>query len=142
MQGNNSRLDELQAAFLAAKLPHLEKMNDERRRIAEKYLNGIKNPEVILPYVPDYATPVWHIFGIRCSRRAELETYLNAAGIGTNKHYPIPMHLQDCYKDLGYKKGDFLIAEEISATELSIPMYYGMSEEEIQYVIETINQFK
>ena len=142
MQGNNSRLDELQAAFLAAKLPHLEKMNDERRRIAEKYLNGIKNPEVILPYVPDYATPVWHIFGIRCSRRAELETYLNAAGIGTNKHYPIPMHVQDCYKDLGYKKGDFLIAEEISATELSIPMYYGMSEEEIQYVIETINQFK
>ena len=142
MQGNNSRLDELQAAFLAAKLPHLDKMNDERRRIAEKYLNGIKNPEVILPYVPDYATPVWHIFGIRCSRRAELETYLNAAGIGTNKHYPIPMHLQDCYKDLGYKKGDFLIAEEISATELSIPMYYGMSEEEIQYVIETINQFK
>lgn len=142
MQGNNSRLDELQAAFLAAKLPYLESMNAERRRIAEKYLNGIKNPNVILPYVPDYAVPVWHIFGIRCNRRDELESFLNAAEIGTNKHYPIPMHLQECYKNLGLKKGDFPIAEEISSTELSIPMYYGMKEEEIQYVIKKINEFE
>lgn len=142
MQGNNSRLDELQAAFLAAKLPHLNKINIERRRIAQKYLDEIKNSEIILPYVPEYTTPVWHIFGIRCSRRDELEKYLNAAGISTNKHYPIPMHLQECYKNLGYKKGDFPIAEEISATELSIPMYYGMTEEEIQYVIDKVNEFK
>lgn len=140
-KGNNSRLDEMQAAFLAAKLPHLEKMNDERRRIAELYLNGIKNEKVVLPYVPEDMTPVWHIFAIRCKVRAELEKYLNDKGIGTNKHYPIPMHLQECYKDLGFKEGDFPIAEEISSTELSIPMYYGMADEQIQYVINCINEF-
>jgi len=140
-QGNNSRLDELQAAFLAAKLPLLPKMNEERRRIANLYLEGIKNPLVTLPYVPDYATPVWHIFGIRCDRRDELEKYLNEQGIGTNKHYPIPMHLQDCYSDLGFKQGDFPIAEEISATELSLPLYYGMTDEQVQFVIDAINQF-
>lgn len=141
-KGNNSRLDEMQAAFLAAKLPHLDKMNEERRRIAQMYIDGIRNTEVILPYVPDYAKPVWHIFALRCQRRDELEKFLNDSEIGTNKHYPIPMHLQECYKDLGYKKGDFPIAEEISATELSIPMYYGMTDEEVQYVIDRINEFK
>lgn len=141
-QGNNSRLDELQAAFLAAKLPHLNKVNAERRKIAQKYLDGINNPEIILPFVPEYAEPVWHIFGIRCNRRNELEKFLNDAGISTNKHYPIPMHLQGCYANLGFKKGDYPIAEEISETELSIPMYYGMTDEEIQYVIDRINEFK
>lgn len=141
-KGNNSRLDEMQAAFLSAKLPYLNKMNEERRRTAQMYMDDIKNPEVILPYVPDNMVPVWHIFGIRCKRRDELEKFLNAAGIGTNKHYPIPMHLQECYKDLGFKEGDFPIAEEISATELSLPMYYGMTDEEIQYVIKKVNEFK
>ena len=86
--------------------------------------------------------PVWHIFGIRCKRRGELEAFLNERGIGTNKHYPIPMHLQECYKNLGFHEGDYPIAEEISRTELSLPMYYGMTEEEIQYVIDKINEFK
>ena len=140
-QGNNSRLDEMQAAFLAVKLPILDKVNENRRATAKKYLEGIKNKEVILPYVPEYANPVWHIFGIRCKRRKELEEFLNSKGIGTNKHYPIPMHWQECYKDLGFKKGDFPIAEEISDTELSIPMYYGMTDEEVQYVINSINMF-
>ncbi len=140
--GNNSRLDEMQAVFLAAKLPILEKMNIERRRIASLYLDGIKNENVILPFVPDYAVPVWHIFGIRSSRRDELEKCLNENGIGTNKHYPIPMHLQECYKNLGITQGELPIAEEISATELSLPMYYGMTDEEIGYVIEKINEFK
>ena len=140
-QGNNSRLDELQAAFLSVKLIYLNKVNDARRQIAQKYIEGIKNPEIILPFVPDYAEPVWHIFGIRCRKRMELEKYLNNAGIGTNKHYPIPMHLQECYKNLGWKKGDYPIAEEISNTELSIPMYYGMTDEEIQYVVDTVNDF-
>lgn len=140
--GNNSRLDEMQAAFLSAKLPHLDKINAERRRIANRYLNDIKNTQIVLPYIPEYASPVWHIFGIRCKRRTELETFLNERGIGTNKHYPIPMHLQKCYKDLGFKNGDFPIAEEISATELSIPMYYGMTDQEIQYVIDSINEFE
>ena len=141
-QGNNSRLDEIQAAFLRVKLFYLDKINEERRNIAKKYLDGIKNQQVILPYVPEYAEPVWHIFGIRCRRRIEFEKYLNDAGIGTNKHYPIPIHLQECYRDLGYKKGDFPIAEEISKTEISIPMYYGMTNEEVQYVINKINEFK
>ena len=140
--GNNSRLDEMQAAFLSAKLPHLDKINEERRKIANRYLNDIKNTQIVLPYIPEYANPVWHIFGIRCKRRTELETFLNERGIGTNKHYPIPMHLQECYKALGFKKGDFPVAEEISETELSIPMYYGMTDAEVKYVIDTINDFK
>lgn len=141
-QGNNSRLDEIQAAFLSAKLPHLDRMNEERKKIAMKYLDGIKNKEIILPYVPKYADPVWHIFAIRCKRRDELEKYLNDAGIATNKHYPIPLHLQKCYEKLEFIKGDFPIAEEISETELSIPMYYGMTDEEVQYVVERLNMFK
>ena len=122
-------------------LPHMERMNDERRRIAKCYLDGIVNSEVMLPYVLPGTNPVWHIFGIRCKRRDDLEKFLNEKGIGTNKHYPIPMHLQECYKNLGIAKGALPIAEEISATELSLPMYYGMTEEQIQYVIECINQF-
>ena len=153
-KGNNSRLDEMQAAFLSAKLPSLDRVNENRRTTAKKYLEGIKNPNVILPYVNPNTNPVWHIFGIRVKTEAEdsckaelgtgrasLEKHLNDAGIGTNKHYPIPMHLQECYKDLGFKKGDFPIAEEISATELSIPMYYGMKDEEVQYVIDILNEW-
>ena len=141
-KGNNSRLDELQAAFLAAKLPHLERMNRERRRIAERYLTEIHNPGIALPFVSDDSVPVWHVFGVRCEQRDKLEHYLNNRGIGTNKHYPIPMHLQECYRDLGFQKGDFPIAEEISRTELSLPMYYGMTEEELCYVIDALNLFK
>ena len=141
-KGNNSRLDELQAAFLSAKLPHLERMNVERRRIADRYLNEIMNPKVVLPTVEKEMIPVWHIFGIRCKERDALEKHLNDAGIGTNKHYPIPMHLQECYKDLGFAEGAFPVAEEISSTELSIPMFYGMTEDEISYVIDAINSFQ
>lgn len=141
LKGNNSRLDELQAAFLTAKLPSLEEMNIERRRIANRYLNEIKNEKVILPSVSADLVPVWHIFGIRCAERDILEKHLKEKEIGTNKHYPIPMHLQKCYKDLGFKMGDFPIAEEISATELSLPMYYGMTNEEISYVIYEINRW-
>lgn len=140
-KGNNSRLDELQAAFLSAKLPHLDRMNVERRRIARRYSEEIKNCRVILPYVPKDMVPVWHIYGIRCAERNALEKFLNERGIVTNKHYPIPMHLQECYKDLQIPEGMLPVAEEISATELSIPMYYGMTDDEIQYVIDTINEF-
>lgn len=141
LKGNNSRLDELQAAFLSAKLPHLERMNVERRRIADRYLAEIRNPKVILPSVDDDYVSVWHVFSIRCNERDALEAYLNEKGIGTNKHYPIPIHLQECYRDLGFHRGDCPIAEEISATELSLPMYYGMTEKEISYVIQAINDF-
>lgn len=140
-KGNNSRLDELQAGFLAVKLPHLDRMNSNRNLIAKKYLDGIKNPDIVLPYVDDGNVHVWHIFAIRCNKRDKLEQYLREKGIGTNKHYPIPIHLQECYRDLGYKKGDFPIAEEISETELSLPIYYGMTDDEIQYVIDCVNEF-
>lgn len=140
-QGNNSRLDELQAAFLLAKLPHLDQANEERRKIADKYIAGIKNSKITIPDVDDAVLPVWHIFAVRSGRREELEKYLSDCGIGTNKHYPIPIHMQECYKDLGFKEGDFPIAEEISATELSLPMYYGMTDAEVQYVIDCINKF-
>lgn len=140
-QGNNSRLDELQAAFLAAKLPHLNRMNEERRRIAKCYLEGIKNLEITLPFVPDYAEPVWHIFAVRTKKRDELAAYLADKGISTNKHYPIPMHMQDCYKDLNIPHGTLPIAEEISATELSLPMFYGMTDEQVAFVIDNINSF-
>ena len=140
-KGNNSRLDELQAAFLGVKLASLDKMNEERRRIADCFLAGIQNDKITLPYVAPDTVPVWHIFAIRCDERDAFEKYLKDAGIGTNKHYPIPMHLQECYADLGYKEGDFPIAEEISRTELSLPMYYGLTDSEIDYIIETINKF-
>ena len=141
-KGCNSRLDELQAAFLAAKLPIMDKVNDNRRATAAKYLAGIKNDFVELPYVMEGTNPVWHIFAVRCKERDRLAAFLQEKGLGINKHYPIAIHLQDCYKDLGLTEGDLPIAEEISATQLSLPMYYGMTEEEIQYVIDCVNAFK
>lgn len=140
-KGNNSRLDELQAAFLSAKLPLMDKVNEDRRATAKRYLEGITNPAIILPYVPEYAVPVWHLFAVRCEKRDELAAYLAEKGIGTNQHYPIPMHLQGCYADLGIGEGSLPIAEEISRTELSLPMYYGMTDEQVQYVIDCVNAF-
>ena len=140
-QGCNSRLDELQAAFLSVKLSHLDRMNEDRRRIASVYLDGITNPNIVLPVVPSFCEPVWHIFGVRCFDRDRLESLLSDKGIKTNKQYPIPIHLQKCYQERGYRKGDFPVAEEISETELSLPMYYGMMDEEIKYVIDAINTF-
>lgn len=141
-KGQNSRLDELQAAFLAAKLPHLDRMNAERRRIAARYQAGIINPAVALPTVAANCEHVYHIFAVRCKVRDELEAHLNALGIGTNKHYPTPIHLQGAYRELGLDRGALPIAEEISATELSLPMYYGMTEEQVQAVIDAVNSFK
>ena len=140
-KGNNSRLDELQAAFLSVKLAHLDRMNDERRRIADMYLQGINNPKIILPTISLDCKPVWHIFGVRCKERDELEKYLEDKGIGTNKHYPTPIHLQKCYEDLNLPEGSLPIAEEISKSELSLPLFYGMTNEQIQYVIDAVNEF-
>ena len=140
-KGYNTRLDELQAAMLLAKLPSLDKMNESRRHIAELYARGINNPKIILPYVLPECVPVWHIYGIKCDDRDSLEEHLNSKGIGTNKHYPIPIHKQLCYQDLGLSDGSLPVAERISASELSIPMYYGMTNDEIQYVIDAINEF-
>ena len=142
-KGTNSRLDEMQAAFLRVKLKHLEQWNSERRRIASIYLSQIKNPNIVLPVssTEDYEH-IYHVFVIRCKKRDELEKFLNENGILTVKHYPIPIHLQNAYSDLKYKKGDLPIAEEISETVISIPMYYGMTDEQIQYVVKKINEFE
>lgn len=140
-KGYNSRLDEIQAAILSEKLSILDKINTNRNDIANKYLQNINNRLIELPYVEPYNNHVWHIFAIRCKYRNKLEKYLNNHKINTNKHYPIPIHLQKCYKDLNFNEGDFPIAEEISSTELSLPLFYGMSEQQINYVIEKINNF-
>lgn len=140
-KGNNSRLDELQAAFLRVKLPYLNKWNEERRRIAKRYCDEIRNCKIVLPEVADNVKHVYHIFAIRCEQRDELESYLKEHGIGTNKHYPIPIHLQNAYKDFNIGKGSYPIAENIARTELSIPLYYGMKESEIDYIIKTLNQY-
>ena len=141
-KGQNSRLDELQAAFLAAKLPHLDAMNAERRRIAARYLAEMHNPAVTLPAELPACTHVWHIFAVRCADRNALEKHLNARGIGTNKHYPTPIHLQGAYAELGLGRGALPLAEEISATELSLPMFYGMTDAQVQAVIDAVNEFE
>lgn len=138
-KGNNSRLDEVQSAMLRVKLRKLDDWNADRVRIAGRYLEGIKNPKVILPTVQDGNTHVFHIFAVRTAERDSLEAFLDEKGIGCNKHYPIPIHRQEAYKELGLGEGALPIAEEISRTELSIPMYYGMTEEEIGAVIDAIN---
>lgn len=142
-KGVNSRLDEMQASFLRVKLLYLDKWNEDRRNTAKKYLHGITNPLIKLPLpTSEMYEQIYHLFVIRCERRDELEKYLSQNGVGTLKHYPIPMHEQECYKDLCIKHGELPIAEEISRTVLSIPMYYGITEQEINYVINTINKFK
>ncbi|MBQ8951494.1 MAG: DegT/DnrJ/EryC1/StrS family aminotransferase [Eubacterium sp.] len=138
-KGNNSRLDEVQSAMLRVKLRKLDDWNADRVRIAGRYLEGIKNPKVILPTVQDGNTHVFHIFAVRTDERDSLEAFLGEKGIGCNKHYPIPIHRQEAYKELGLGEGALPIAEEISRTELSIPMYYGMTDEEIGAVIDAIN---
>ena len=141
-KGTNSRLDEMQAAFLRVKLPHLDKWNDARRKIAARYLSEIKNPLIQLPLpTADEYEHIYHVFVIRCDKRDELEKYLADNGIHTVKHYPIPMHMQGAYADLQIDEGALPIAEEISRTVLSIPMYYGMTEKQIDHVIDRINVF-
>ena len=140
-KGHNSRLDELQAAFLRIKLKNLDRWTENRRNTAQKFMERINNTNIILPKEMDYAKHVYHIFAIRSERRDELEAYLNQNGIQTNKHYPIPMHLQGAYSDLCIKNGELPIAEKISSSELSIPMYYGMSEEEIDAIVNICNKF-
>lgn len=140
-QGNNSRLDEMQAAFLRIKLKQLDKWNLFRQEVADAYLKGITNRKIVLPELTEERTHVYHIFAIRTKNRDELVKYLEDCGIGTNKHYPIPMHLQEAYKELQIKRGELPIAEEISATQISLPMYYGIESENVKYVIDVINQF-
>ena len=140
--GANSRLDELQAGLLRIRLKHLDELTEEKCNIAERYNKEIKNPLIKLPKVADGASCVWHQYVITCEERDRLIDYLDSKEIGTIIHYPVPPHLQECYKYLGHKVGDFPITEYLAKTVLSIPMYIGMTEEEQNIVIKAINEFK
>lgn len=139
--GANSRLDEIQAGLLRIKLKHLYELNEERQKLAERYLREINNPLIILPEICDGATTVWHQFVIRCNQREQFISYLAEHQVGSIIHYPIPPHLAEAYRNLGYKKGAFPITEKYADTVLSIPMYNGMTEQEQSYVIDIINDF-
>ena len=139
--GANSRLDELQAGLLRVRLNHMEELTKERRRLAERYGRELKNSALALPAVRDHADSVWHQYVVRCGERDRLIDYLNRREIGSIIHYPIPPHLSEAYRSLGYGKGSFPITERYADTVLSIPMYSGMTQEEQAYVIEALNEF-
>jgi len=139
--GANSRLDEMQAGLLRVRLSHMEDLTKERVQIADRYTKELNNPLIQLPKVADNATCVWHQYVIRCEKRDRLINYLSEKGIGTIIHYPIPPHLAEAYQYLGYAKGFLPITEKYAKTVLSIPIYYGMTEEEQSYVIDAINEF-
>jgi dTDP-4-amino-4,6-dideoxygalactose transaminase len=143
--GLNSRLDELQAGLLSDKLKYLELWTSDRQRIAKQYLEELQiledNGSLILPQTVKNATHVYHLFVIRTKKRNELQQFLTDNGIGSLIHYPIPPHLQEAYKHLGYQKGDFPIAEEIAETCLSLPMYPYLTQEQVSEVCNTIKEF-
>ncbi|SHL11409.1 DegT/DnrJ/EryC1/StrS aminotransferase family protein [Fibrobacter sp. UWH4] len=144
--GVNSRLDEVQAAVLLAKLPHLDSWNARRQEIAAHYCAEIKNPLVRVTPVPENPkSHVWHVFPVFCETRDELQRFLKERGVETLIHYPIPPHLQEAFDgalsrgELRY--GPLPIAEKLAKTELSIPMGPGMTDEQVAYVVESINIF-
>lgn len=140
--GHNMRFDEIQAKFLIIKLKYLDIWIKQRQEIANKYnekLNSIG--DIIIPYVNPNSTHSYHLYVIRTNKRNELQKYLHNNGIGTLIHYPIPPHLQEAYNYLGYKLGDFPIAEKLSNTMLSLPIWPGMNEEQINYICKMINKF-
>ena len=140
--GHNMRVDELQAALLSVKLQKLNEWTIQRQQIAAWYNDALTDVEgIILPKIAYGATHVYHLYVIRTIKRDELQKYLNENGIGTLIHYPIPPHLQEAYKDLGYKKGDFPFAEEIAKTALSLPLWPGMTHTEVLKVSDTISNF-
>ena len=123
VKGFNSRLDPLQAAFLRVKLRHLDDWNQRRQRVARAYMDRLGEvPALVLPFVPEWATPCWHLFVVRHPRRDELQRRLEAAGVGTLIHYPIPPHRSGAYADAGFKDGAFPLADELSGTVLSLPL--------------------
>ena len=142
IEGVNSRLDEIQAALLRTKLSHLDELNEERKKIAARYLNEIKNPKIILPKIREDCEHVWHQFVIRAKNRDDFQKYLEQNKIKTVIHYPIPPHLADCYKYLNHRRGDFPTAEKFADEVLSLPMFNGMTAEEISFVVDVINNYQ
>jgi len=139
--GANSRLDELQAGLLCVRLLHMKELTQEKVKIAEYYSTNIHNNRIHLPELCEGATGVWHQYVIRCEERERLIEYLDERGIGTIIHYPIPPHLAEAYRYLGYGEGFLPVTEHLAKTVLSIPIYNGMTKEEQDYVIAAINEF-
>jgi len=140
--GYNMRIDELQAIFLNIKLPHLNEWSAQRQEIANWYNIALKGlGDLVLPVTAENATHVYHLYIVRTQQRDKLQQYLTEKGVGTLIHYPIPPHLQDAYSNLGLKKGNFPIAEEIANTCLSLPMWPGLTESQVNEVAEHIKNF-
>lgn len=140
VKGYNSRLDEMQAAFLRVKLKHLDAWNKRREVVAKQFLCEMKPVNgLVLPHVPDWAEPVWHLFVVRHPQRELLQQKLTAAGIGTLIHYPVPAHLSGAYEDLGWKRGSFPLAEASADTVLSLPIGPHITPEQIRLVVEAVN---
>ena len=140
--GVNSRLDELQAAILSVKLKYLAEWNQQRRTVAKCYEEKLKDvADLILPQTLPGFSHVYHVFVVRTKQRDKLRQHLDSCGIQTMIHYPVPPYLQQAYKALGFKPGDFPIAEELSKTCLSLPLWPGMTQGVVNYVSESIEKF-
>jgi len=140
--GYNSRLDEMQAAILRVKLKYLDKWIDERRRNAKEYSNMLSEmDDVTPPNERSYAKHVYYLYVIRIKHRDNVQKWLSSKGISTGIHYPTPVHLQEAYKHLGLREGDFPVVEECSRQILSLPMFPELTEDEIQYVCQSIAEF-
>lgn len=140
--GTNSRLDEMQAGLLRVRLGHMKELEEEKRKIAQRYLEELKSSKIILPMIRDKSTHIWHQFVIRVPDRESLITYLEEKGIGTIIHYPIPPHMSEAYQYLNIPQGSLPITEQYAGTVLSIPLYNGMTQEEQTTVIEAINAWR
>lgn len=139
IKGFNSRLDEIQASILRVKLKYLNKWNEKRREIAQLYNTFLKT--VIKPKEMDYAKHVYHLYVIRSKKRDQLQVYLREKGIGTLIHYPIPIHLQGAYRELGLKEGSLPITEKYASEILSLPIFPELTNEEIEYISTSVNSF-
>jgi len=139
--GTNSRLDEMQAGLLRVRLPHMAELTEERQALAARYTEGIHNDKLILPKERPDTVNVWHQYVIRCKERSALIAHLEALGIGSIIHYPIPPHLAEAYQYLGYQTGAYPITEQYANEVLSIPMYNGMTADEQDRVIAALNSF-
>jgi dTDP-4-amino-4,6-dideoxygalactose transaminase len=138
VRGHNHRLDTLQAAILRVKLRRLDLSNEARRCHARLYAELLENTDVVLPAMAPHAESVWHLFVIRHRNRDGLKTWLADRGISAGIHYPIPIHLQEAYRDLGYRKGDFPVTERYAAEILSLPMYPSLTAQAIEHVAGAI----
>lgn len=141
VKGYNRRLDTLQAAVLRAKLAHLDAWNAARRRHAATYNACLADTRVLTPCEAPYGSSVWHLYVIETTRRDELKTHLGMRGISAGIHYPLPIHLQPAYADLGYKRGDFPVAERCAQQCLSLPMYAELTAATIDYVADSVRAF-